>query len=142
VSGTWQTIFRKFYTLQEKLSCTPKKNSGSRNVEDTYSEQKRTTQIFTALTLASTKREVGEARSFVVEESKKIFKTEQISTVISYYSNDSMQKKFSGVGKQKLKKRIHLFLIPNTLDKCRIDEDNCFAQTHNGANVKTGLAME
>jgi hypothetical protein len=29
-----------------------------------------------------------------------------------------------------------------TLDKCRIDEDNCFAQIHNGANVKTGLAVE
>jgi len=29
-----------------------------------------------------------------------------------------------------------------TLDKCRIDEDNCFAQFRNGAHVKTGLAVE
>jgi hypothetical protein len=29
-----------------------------------------------------------------------------------------------------------------TLDKHRIDEDNCFSQTLNGANVKTELAVK
>jgi len=64
VSGNLKTIFWKFYKLQEKLSYTPKKNSGSRNVNDTYSEQKSTTHIFAALTLASIKSEVEEAQSF------------------------------------------------------------------------------
>ena len=54
-----------------------------------------------------------------------------------------MQKKFSGVRQAEMKEANSLVsYTKRALDKCRIDKDNCFAQTHNGANVKTGLAME
>jgi hypothetical protein len=54
-----------------------------------------------------------------------------------------MQKKFSGVRQAELKEANSLVsYTKRTLEKCRTDEDKCFAQTHNGENVKTGLAVE
>jgi hypothetical protein len=54
-----------------------------------------------------------------------------------------MHKKFSGFGQAEMKEANSLVsYTKRTLDKCRIDVDNCFAQTHSGANVKTGLAVE
>jgi len=66
--------------LQEKLSDIPKKNSGSRNVNDTYSEHKSTTQIFAALTLASIESEVEEAQSFEL-----LLKSQRTSSRLSSY---------------------------------------------------------
>lgn len=56
-----------------------------------------------------------------------------------------MHKKFSGFGQAEIKEANSLVsYTKRTLDKRRIDVhvDNCFAQTHNGVNVKTGLAVE
>jgi hypothetical protein len=54
-----------------------------------------------------------------------------------------MQNKFSGVRQAEMKEVNSLVsYTKRTLDKFRIDVDNCFAQTLNGANVKTGLAVE
>jgi len=131
--------------LQEKLSYTPKKNIGSRNVNDTYSEQKSTTQIFAALKLASIKSEVEEAQSFEL-----LSKTQRTSSRLNRYPLQLVaiqmtlrKKKFLGARQADVKEANSLVsYTKRTLDNCRIDEDNCFSQTLNGANIKTGLAVE
>jgi hypothetical protein len=53
------------------------------------------------------------------------------------------KKKFLVVRQAEMKEANSLVsYTKRTLDKCRIDEDNCFSQTLNGANVKTRLAVE
>jgi hypothetical protein len=48
-----------------------------------------------------------------------------------------MQKKFSGARQAEIKEANSLVsYTKRTLDKCRMDKDNCFVQTQNGANVK------
>jgi hypothetical protein len=54
-----------------------------------------------------------------------------------------MHKKFSGFRQAEMEEaNSRVSYTKRTLDKCSIDVDICFAQIHNGTNVKTGLAVE
>jgi hypothetical protein len=85
--------------------------------------------------------EVNQATCFAVvcDETKDISKTEQISVVLRYYLKGTIYERFIGYKAAKdLNAQALLTYLKELLIRCKIDLQNCVAQTYDGANVMSG----
>lgn len=85
--------------------------------------------------------ELNESSYFaiMIDETKDIRKTEQLSIVVRYYYKSEIKERFLGVTPLKDLNAIALFShIKVVLSKCKIDINKCVAQTYDGANVMRG----
>jgi len=79
--------------------------------------------------------------AIMIEETKDITKTEQLSVVVRYYYNNEIKERFLGFTPLKNLDANALFNhnhIQLKLNKCKIDINKCVAQTYDGANVMRG----
>lgn len=86
--------------------------------------------------------EIQDAELFalMVDESKDLSKTEQVSVVVRYVKNDEVVEEFlhftpaDGLDAESL-----FAIIKETLSKCNIDHTACIAQCYDGAAVMSGV---
>jgi len=93
------------------------------------------------LVLETIAKEVKEAKYFAIlaDETKDISKTEQLSIMVRYYHNNTMNERFLGyVPCNELNAKALFNYINKTLTDCGIDIKNCIAQTYDGASVMSG----
>lgn len=77
--------------------------------------------------------------ALIVDESKDISKTEQLSVVVRYYLDGRIYERFLGYHPaKKLNAASLLEYIKLRLSKCAVDITKCVAQTYDGANVMSG----
>lgn len=85
--------------------------------------------------------EVKEAGYFalMVDETKDLSKTEQLSIIVRYYLNGMLYERFLGFeAADKLDASSLLQFIKKRLSECEIDISCCVAQTYDGASVMSG----
>lgn len=91
--------------------------------------------------LETIKDEVNQAihYSIMVDESKDLSKTEQLSIVVRFYLNGAIHERFLGFCvANKLDARTLFEIIKLKLASCGIDIHKCVAQTYDGASVMSG----
>lgn len=77
--------------------------------------------------------------AIMIDETKGITKTEQLSIVVRYYYKSKMKERFLGFTPLNYLNAIVLFgHIKFILGKCKFDINKCVAQTYDGANVMRG----
>lgn len=97
--------------------------------------------VMSKLVLETIAKEVKEAKYFAIlaDETKDISKTEQLSIMVRYYHNNTMNERFLGyVPCNELNAKALFNYINKTLTDCGIDIKNCIAQTYDGASVMSG----
>ena len=97
--------------------------------------------VMSKLVLETIAKEVKEAKYFAIlaDETKDISKTEQLSIMVRYYYNNTMNERFLGyVPCKELNANALFNYINKTLSDCGIDIKNCIAQTYDGAYVMSG----
>jgi hypothetical protein len=77
--------------------------------------------------------------AIMIDETKDITKSEQLSVVVKYYYNNEIKERFLGFTPLKNLDANTLFNhIQIKLNKCKIDINKCVVQTYDGANVMRG----
>lgn len=100
--------------------------------------------ILSRLTLAAIQEEMKGSQCFalMVDETKDISKTEQVSVVVRYYVRGAVFERFLGFrNAEQLNARSLLDYIYEALNRCGIDSQECVAQTYDGASVMSGNLM-
>lgn len=97
--------------------------------------------IMIRMVLESIANEVKESKYFAVlaDETKDISKTEQLSIMVRYFYNNMVNERFLGyVPCSQLNAHALFKYIKKTLADCKINIQNCIAQTYDGAAVMSG----
>lgn len=119
-----------------------KKMNGPKNARYLHhSIQTEVVHIMAKMILSKISSEVNcvSCFSIMVNETKDVTKTEQLSIVIRYYYQGEIKERFLGFTPLKTLDANSLFLhIKNLLCSCKIDINKCVAQTYDGANVMRG----
>lgn len=106
-----------------------------------YTIQNDLFYVISKLVLETIAKEVKEAKYFAIlaDETKDISKTEQLSIMVRYYHNNTMNERFLGYEPcNELNAKALFNYIYKTLTDCGIDIKNCIAQTYDGASVMSG----
>ncbi|KAL4090975.1 hypothetical protein QTP88_025725 [Uroleucon formosanum] len=106
-----------------------------------HSIQKELIHIMASMTINKISSELEKSMYFaiMIDETKDITKTEQLSVVVRYYYNNEIKERFLGFTLLKNLDANALFNhIQVKLNKCKIDINKCVAQTYDGANVIRG----
>ncbi|KAL4098266.1 hypothetical protein QTP88_022905 [Uroleucon formosanum] len=119
-----------------------KKMNGPKNARYLHhSIQKELIHIMASMIINKISSELEKSMYFaiMVDETKDITKTEQLSVVVRYYYNNEIKERFLGFTPLKNLDANALFNhIQVKLNKCKIDINKCVAQTYDGANVMRG----
>ncbi|KAH6932167.1 hypothetical protein HPB50_003306 [Hyalomma asiaticum] len=79
--------------------------------------------------------------ALIVDETKDLSKTEQLSVVVRYYLNGAVFERFLGFrNAEQLDAKSLLSYVKETLNRCGIDSQLCIAQTYDGAGVMSGTS--
>ncbi|KAF0714306.1 zinc finger MYM-type protein 1-like [Aphis craccivora] len=93
------------------------------------------------MVIKSIANEVQKSKYFSVlaDETKDISKTEQLSVMVRYYYNNTVNERFLGYAScSELNSKASFEFIKKTLAACGINIQNCIAQTYDGASVMSG----
>ncbi|KAL3210437.1 hypothetical protein MRX96_052178 [Rhipicephalus microplus] len=119
-----------------------KLNGGAANAKYVHhSIQDQILEILSHITLTSIKEEMKSSQCFalIVDETKDLSKTEQLSVVVRYYLNGAVFERFLGFrNAEQLDAKSLLSYVKETLNRCGIDSQLCIAQTYDGASVMSG----
>ncbi|XP_049274148.1 zinc finger MYM-type protein 1-like [Rhipicephalus sanguineus] len=108
-----------------------------------HSIQDQILEILSHITLTSIKEEIKSSQCFalIVDETKDLSKTEQVSVVVRYYVSGTVFERFLGFrNAEQLDARSLLSYVKETLNRCGIDAQLCIAQTYDGASVMSGTS--
>ncbi|KAL1447276.1 hypothetical protein MTO96_028594 [Rhipicephalus appendiculatus] len=108
-----------------------------------HSIQDQILEILSHITLTSIKEEMKSSQCFalIVDETKDLSKTEQLSVVVRYYVNGAVFERFLGFrNAEQLDAKSLLRYVKETLNRCGIDPQLCIAQTYDGASVMSGTS--
>ncbi|KAH8026349.1 hypothetical protein HPB51_020333 [Rhipicephalus microplus] len=121
-----------------------KLNGGAANAKYVHhSIQDQILEILSHITLTSIKEEMKSSQCFalIVDETKDLSKTEQLSVVVRYYLNGAVFERFLGFrNAEQLDAKSLLSYVKETLNRCGIDSQLCIAQTYDGASVMNGTS--
>ncbi|KAL3201357.1 hypothetical protein MRX96_042957 [Rhipicephalus microplus] len=121
-----------------------KLNGGAANAKYVHhSIQDQILEILSHITLTSIKEEMKSSQCFalIVNETKDLSKTEQLSVVVRYYLNGAVFERFLGFrNAEQLDAKSLLSYVKKTLNRCGIDSQLCIAQTYDGASVMSGTS--
>jgi len=119
-----------------------KKMNGPKNARYLHhSIQKELIHIMASMIINKIFSELDKSMYFaiIIDETKDITKTEQLSVVVRYYYNNEIKERFLGFTPLKnLDANTSFNHIQVKLNKCKIDINKCVAQTYDGANVMRG----
>ncbi|KAL4127358.1 hypothetical protein QTP88_011532 [Uroleucon formosanum] len=119
-----------------------KKMNGPKNARYFHhSIQKELIHIMASMIINKISSDLEKSMYFaiMIDETKDITKTEQLSVVVRYYYNNEIKERFLGFTPLKNLDANALFNhIQVKLNKCKIDINKCVAQTYDGANVMRG----
>ncbi|XP_050528113.1 zinc finger MYM-type protein 1-like [Daktulosphaira vitifoliae] len=102
---------------------------------------KRDTSIKSQMVIESIANELQKSKYFSIlaDETKDLSKTEQLSVMIRYFYNNTVNERFLGyVPCSELHAKALFEFIKITLSACGINIQNCIAQTYDGASVMSG----
>ncbi|KAL3189949.1 hypothetical protein MRX96_020286 [Rhipicephalus microplus] len=121
-----------------------KLNGGAANAKYVHhSIQDQILEILSHITLTSIKEEMKSSQCFalIVDETKDLSKTEQLSVVVRYYLNGAVFERFLGFrNAEQFDANSLLSYVKETLNRCGIDSQLCIAQTYDGASVMSGTS--
>ncbi|CAN7939211.1 unnamed protein product, partial [Ixodes hexagonus] len=106
-----------------------------------HSIQDELLSVMSDLNLRHFKKEVDSAQCFalMVDESRDVSKTEQLSVVVRYFLNGSVYERFFGFKSAKMLDAASLYsYVKERPSRCGILLENCIAQTYDGASVMSG----
>ncbi|KAL4100864.1 hypothetical protein QTP88_020893 [Uroleucon formosanum] len=119
-----------------------KKMNGPKNARYLHhSIQKELIHIMASMIINKISSELEKSMYFaiMIDETKDITKTKQLSVVVRYYYNNEIKERFLGFTPLKNLDANALFNhIQVKLNKCKIDINKCVAQTYDGTNVMRG----
>ncbi|KAL3187177.1 hypothetical protein MRX96_025905 [Rhipicephalus microplus] len=121
-----------------------KLNGGAANAKYVHhSIQDQILEILSHITFTSIKEEMKSSQCFalIVDKTKDLSKTEQLSVVVRYYLNGAVFERFLGFrNAEQLDAKSLLSYVKETLNRCGIDSQLCIAQTYDGASVMSGTS--
>ncbi len=127
--------------LAKRNPLVRKKLSDYRGKYTHHDIQNEILSIIAKLTREEISAEVAKASyySVMIDESKDVSKSEQLSVVIRYYLKGTIYERFLGFRKADGLDANFLFLyMKETLSSCGVKKENCVSQTYDGANVLSG----
>nr|XP_010767726.1 PREDICTED: zinc finger MYM-type protein 1-like [Notothenia coriiceps] len=136
--------FRELLHLIGEFDVTVamKLNDNPQNAKDTHQDiQNEIFQIMADMVRSEISAEIREAECFalMVDETKDVSKSEQLSIVVRYIKGEQVREEFLHVRRTEgLDADSLLSTIKQTLSQCNIDPHMCVGQCYDGAAVMSG----